>query len=75
MPPHVIAAARACILETAAAAPGATLADEFVVDLGCGEGGLLIELARQGARCEGIDILPGAIETANTFATARLQGG
>lgn len=45
MPALVQAAAAQCILETSAAHP-AVMADEYVLDLGCGEGGLLIELAR-----------------------------
>jgi SAM-dependent methyltransferase len=68
MPFAVRDAVVAIIAETAAG----PLAGEYVIDLGCGEGGLLIKLAWSGCRCEGMDILRGAIDTANANVAASM---
>ena len=60
MPEKVIAAA-VSIIESTSVGP---INDEGVIDLGCGEGGILVELARRGCKTVGVDILRSAVDTA-----------
>lgn len=46
-----------------------------VLEIGCGEGGVLTPFAEKGAYCVGVDLNPIRIDLANRFLAAQVAGG
>lgn len=47
----------------------------WVLEIGCGEGGVLVPFAEKGAHCVGVDLDPPRIELANTFLANEVAQG